>query len=36
VPPLVPETEEEKQLFQDAKIRKQIRLSLGDEAKRGK
>ena len=36
VPPFVPETEEEKRIFQDAEIRKHIRLSLGDEAKRGK
>ena len=36
VPPFVPETEEEKRIFQDAEIRKHIRLSLGDEAKGGK
>ena len=32
VPPLVPETEEEKQMFQDAVIRKHFRLGLADEA----
>ena len=36
VPPFVPETEEEKRIFQDAEIRKHIRLSLGNEAKGGK
>ena len=32
VPPLVPETDEEKRVFQDAETRKHFRLSLGDEA----
>jgi len=36
VPPFVPETEEEKRIFQDAEIRKHFRLSLGSEAKGGK
>ena len=36
VPPFVPETEEEKRVFQDAEIRKRIRLSLQDEASAGK
>ncbi len=36
VPPFVPETEEEKRIFQDAEIRKHFRLSLGSEAKAGK
>ena len=36
VPPFVPETEEEKRVFQDAEIRKHMRMSLGDEAKGGK
>ncbi len=36
VPPFVPETEDEKRIFQDAEIRKQFRLSLGDEARGGK
>ena len=33
VKPFVPETEEEKRIFQDAEIRKHIRLSLSDEAR---
>ena len=36
VPPFVPETEEEKRIFQDAEIRKHFRKSLGDEARGGK
>ena len=32
VPPFVPETEEEKRIFQDAEIRKQFRRSLSNEA----
>jgi len=32
VPPLVPETEEEKEMFQDAAIRKHFRLGIADEA----
>lgn len=36
VPPLQPETEEEKRIFQDAEIRKHFRLSLGDEARMGR
>jgi len=35
VPPFVPETEEEKRIFQDAEIRKHFRRSLGDEARGG-
>ena len=35
VPPFVPETEEEKRIFQDAEIRKHFRKSLGDEARGG-
>ena len=35
VPPFVPETEEEKRIFQDAEIRKHFRKSLGDEARAG-
>jgi acyl-CoA hydrolase len=35
VPPFVPETEEEKRIFEDAKIRRHIRLSLQDEARAG-
>ena len=31
VPPLVPQTEEEKRIFEDAEIRKHIRLSMQDE-----
>ena len=33
VPPLIPETEEEKREFRDAEIRKQFRLSLQNEAR---
>ena len=33
VPPFVPETEEEKRIFEDAVIRRRIRLSLQDEAR---
>lgn len=33
VPPFEPETEEEKQIFQDAIVRKQIRLSMSDKAR---
>ena len=36
VPPFVPETDDEKRIFQDAEIRKHIRMSLADEAKGGK
>ena len=36
VPPLEPQTEEEKRIFQDAEIRRHFRKSLGDEAKAGK
>ena len=35
VPPFEPETEEERKEYEDAKIRKQIRMSIGDEAKAG-
>ena len=35
VPPFVPETAEEKRIFQDAEIRKHFRKSLGDEARGG-
>ena len=35
VPPFVPETEEEKRIFEDAVIRRRIRLSLQDEARGG-
>ena len=33
VPPFIPETEEQKRVFQEAEIRKHFRLSLGDEAR---
>ncbi len=36
VPPFVPETEEEKRIFQDAEIRRQFRKSLSSEARGGK
>ena len=36
VPPFIPETEEEKRIFQDAEIRKHFRKSLGSEAGEGK
>ncbi len=36
VPPFVPETEEEKRIFQDAEIRRQFRKSLSSEARDGK
>ena len=36
VPPFVPETDDEKRIFQDAEIRKHFRLSLGDESRGGK
>ena len=36
VPPLVPETEEEKRVFREAEIRKQFRLSFGSGAGSGK
>ena len=36
VPPFVPETEDEKRIFEDAKIRRSIRLSMDDEVRGGK